>query len=122
MTYSNKVRELVARLPNSGELASATHCATRENPVCGDRLTLYLQVERDRVTDCSFTAEGCPAALAAAAGLTEMIRGVQLQECAAIDSNALLDYLEGLPTHKRHGADLAIAVLRAALQESCSAG
>ena len=115
MNYSDKVRELVAQLPNSGTLADATHEASAENPICGDRITLLLRVENERVIDCRFSAEGCPAALAGAAGLTEIVRGMTIRECAALRSENLLDHLGGLPAHKRHGADLAIDTLHSAL-------
>jgi nitrogen fixation NifU-like protein len=115
VTYSDKVRELVAQLPNSGTLANATHEASAENPICGDRVTLFLRVENERVVECRFSAEGCPAALAGAAGLTEIVCGMTIRECATLQSENLLEHLGGLPAHKRHGADLAIDTLRSAI-------
>ncbi len=115
MNYSEKVRELVGQLPNSGTLEDATHEASVENPICGDRVTLFLRVENGQIADCRFTAEGCPAALAGAAGLAEMVRGIPVRDCAALRPEDLLEYLGGLPPHKRHGADLATDALHAAI-------
>lgn len=113
--YSEKVRELVADLPNRGRLADATASFRAENPVCGDVTELQLKVESGRIEECRFLALGCPAAVASAAGVTELVRGRTVDRCRQLSVDGLLDYLGGLPTHKRHGAELAVEVLRRAL-------
>ncbi|HLV02403.1 MAG TPA: iron-sulfur cluster assembly scaffold protein [Acidobacteriota bacterium] len=113
--YSSVVKKLVHDLPNRGSLKTATHRAEGENPVCGDQIELFLQVEEGRVVDCHFQANGCPAAIASAAALTLMVKDKSLQECLDMTESALLEYLEGLPSHKLHGAQLALEVLRRAL-------
>lgn len=113
--YSEKVRQLVAELPNRGRLEGATASHRAENPVCGDVTELQLRVESGRIEDCRFLALGCPAAVASAAGLTELVRGRSVDRCRQLSVDGLLDYLGGLPSHKRHGAELAVEVLRSAL-------
>ncbi|MEJ2079888.1 MAG: iron-sulfur cluster assembly scaffold protein [Acidobacteriota bacterium] len=113
--YSDKVRELVADLPNRGRLDDATASYRAENPVCGDVTELQLKVDSGRVEDCRFLALGCPAAVASAAALTELVRGKTVARCRQLSVDGLLDYLGGLPAHKRHGAELAVEVLRQAL-------
>jgi NifU-like protein involved in Fe-S cluster formation len=120
--YSNKVRQLINDLPNRGRLASATHAGEATNPVCGDIVRLELRLDGDRVLEASFEAEGCPAALAAAAGLTEMVSGLDLGGCSTLRNENLLEYLDGLPSHKKHGADLAIDCLMKALSSPVSSG
>ena len=44
--YSERVRQLIYELPNSGTLGSKTHYAQRENPVCDDVTRLELRVEK----------------------------------------------------------------------------
>jgi NifU-like protein involved in Fe-S cluster formation len=113
--YSQTVRRLVASLPNRGGLPDPSHSAEGANPVCGDTVRLELRVAQGRVRACRFTGSGCPAALAAAAAVTELVEGNGVEECARLNVETLLEYLGGLPPHKRHGAELAVDVLRRAL-------
>lgn len=114
--YSERVRRLVATLPNRGSLADPSHTAKGVNPVCGDSVCFQLRVEDGRVLICRFTADGCPGAVAAAAAVTELVEGWSVEDCGKLEVEALLEDLGGLPPHKRHGADLAIEVLRRALE------
>lgn len=116
--YSPKVRSLVGELRNGGRIDDATHVGQSVNPICGDRVVFYLRFSRDRLERASFQAEGCTAALAAAAGLVELIADRTELECARITTAQLLTHLEGLPPHKIHGAEVALNALREALAKS----
>lgn len=114
--YSSVVQQLVHDLPNRGQVEPATHSARGENPICGDLVELSLQLNGERITACCFQASGCPAAIASAAAVTLLVRDRTLQECLSLSKETLLEYLGGLPSHKLHGAELAIEVLRKALR------
>lgn len=113
--YSSEVKRLTATLPNRGDLPNATHRAQGENPVCGDRIAFTIEIAEGLLKECRFTATGCPAAIASAAAVTELVTGRNVSACLALDSADLLEYLGGLPAHKHHGAELAVSVLRRAL-------
>ena len=113
--YSDCVRRLVAELPNSGFLEGATHHARVENPVCGDVVELFLRIEEGQVQSCRFRASGCPAAIAASAAVTILSEDMPVQSCLKIGVEDVLNYLGGLPTHKKHGAELAVEVLKRSL-------
>lgn len=71
-------RELIvdhARQPrNFGELASATHQADGINPLCGDKLTLWFEVDdEDQIVAARFAGSGCAISLASASLLTECV-------------------------------------------------
>lgn len=73
-------RELIldhARSPRHfGRLQNATHEAAGINPLCGDKLRLYLQVNADdRIEDTSFEGTGCAISVASASLLTDTIIG-----------------------------------------------
>ena len=114
--YSEKVRQLIKDLPNRGTLPDATHVSKVENPVCGDITHLYLKLTNGVVTECRFQSYGCPAALAASAAVTLLCQDKNLSACLQLDRDSILEYLGGLPSHKVHGADLAIDALRAAIE------
>jgi nitrogen fixation NifU-like protein len=59
-----------------GALDSASHKAEGYNPLCGDRVTVYLQLGADgRVTDIKFEGKGCAISQASASMMTEMLLG-----------------------------------------------
>ena len=60
---------------NEGPLEGATHEATAKNPLCGDRITLRLEVDADGISVARFEARGCMIARASASLLTEAVRG-----------------------------------------------
>jgi NifU-like protein involved in Fe-S cluster formation len=112
--YSPTVRRLVAELPNSGHLPGSSPSRVT-NPICGDALELYLILKDGHITESRFQASGCPAAIAAGAAITILAKGKSVAAAREIDVGQLLDFLEGLPAHKRHGAEMAVRALRQAL-------
>ena len=61
---------------NFGKLDPANREADGHNPLCGDKLTLYLNVDDDdRVTDVAFEGSGCAISTASASLLTEFVKG-----------------------------------------------
>lgn len=65
---------------NFGELPSANHCQVGHNPLCGDRLTLYL-IEKDGVIeDVRFEGTGCAISVASASLMTEVVKGKTVAE------------------------------------------
>jgi nitrogen fixation NifU-like protein len=113
--YSSQVQRLLHNLPNRGSCQGCTNKGRAENPICGDVIELQLQIVGGQVLDCTFRAYGCPGALAAAAGLTEIIKGQTVDSCRTVDETSLLRFLGGLPKHKEHGVALALAALSEAL-------
>jgi nitrogen fixation NifU-like protein len=60
---------------NWGELADATRKVEGHNPLCGDRLTLWVKMEGDRVSDVRFVGEGCAISKASASMMTQAVKG-----------------------------------------------
>ena len=54
------------------------------NPLCGDRLTLYLRVDDDVITDVSFQGSGCAISKASASLLTESVKGKTIAQAEAL--------------------------------------
>lgn len=102
---------------NVGELPAATGTATVENPACGDLVRVALKIEGGRITALRFRCDGCSGSIAAMSVASELVRGRTLAEARALDATALDAALGGLPTLKRHGADLAADALAAAIRD-----
>jgi nitrogen fixation NifU-like protein len=68
---------------NYGPLRSANHVAEGHNPLCGDRLKLYVDLEGDKVADLGFEGSGCAISVASASLMTEALKGRSLGEVRA---------------------------------------
>ncbi|HHL73299.1 MAG TPA: SUF system NifU family Fe-S cluster assembly protein [Bacteroidetes bacterium] len=61
-------------------MEDATHKSDGHNPLCGDRLTVYLHVDGDRITDVSFQGSGCAISKASASVMTTALKGKTVAE------------------------------------------
>lgn len=116
MAYSPKLKDHIANPRNAGELANANAIGEGTNPVCGDRLKLFLRVQNGRVEETGFLAYGCPPTLACGSALTELLVGKTVAESREISRKDLVDALDGLPSRKQHAASLALETLHRALE------
>jgi nitrogen fixation NifU-like protein len=79
---------------NRGSLADADVHLTGGNPGCADKVEMYARVGPDgRVTEVAFEGEGCTISMAAASYVTEMVRGMSLQEVEDLSYETLMDDL-----------------------------
>jgi nitrogen fixation NifU-like protein len=99
-----------------GLLESYTHHAQDDNPLCGDRLELTLQVDEDgRVVEVGWTGNGCAISQASASMLGEELIGKTLDEIKAIDKDQVLELI-GIPLsmNRLKCALLSLKVVKAA--------
>jgi len=115
--YSSKLLDHFEHPRNPGELSDADAHVRVENPACGDILELSLRVSDGRIREVRFLAKGCVPAMACGSLITEMVAGKTVDEAKAIDRNAVLKGIGGLPPASGHAAQLAIDALRAVLQK-----
>ncbi len=78
--YQEVIVDHGRRPRNFRKLDPATHHAEGYNPLCGDRLEVYVSVEDDRVADVSFEGSGCAISQASASLMTETLKGKTLAE------------------------------------------
>ena len=83
---------------NFGKLGGAHREARGNNPLCGDRITLSVKLEGERIADAKFEAKGCAISVASASMMTEMIKGKTVEE-----ARALFEQFHGLVTGKPGG-------------------
>lgn len=82
--YQETILDHGKRPRNFRELASANRKAEGYNPLCGDRETVYLELEGDTVRDISFQGAGCAISTASASMMTETIKGRSRSEAEAL--------------------------------------
>ena len=73
--YQDIILDHGRRPRNFRALEHATHRAQGYNPLCGDRVTVYLSLDGDRIDDVSFEGRGCAISTAAASLMTEVLKG-----------------------------------------------
>ena len=78
--YQEVILDHNRRPRNFHALAGASHTADGYNPLCGDRLTLYLKVEGDLIADVSFEGAGCAISKASASMMTDALKGRTIAE------------------------------------------
>jgi nitrogen fixation protein NifU and related proteins len=69
---------------NFRKIEHPTHFAHGHNPLCGDRVTVYLTLDGDRIADVAFQGRGCAISTAAASLMTEVLRGRTVDEARAL--------------------------------------
>jgi nitrogen fixation NifU-like protein len=110
--YSAQVLDHYRHPRNHGELPDADVYTETTNPVCGDLLKLWAQVEDGMVKRATFRVDGCIPAVACASRLTEMLAGHPLGELERIRPEDVEASLGGLPPAARHASVLAVDGLK----------
>jgi nitrogen fixation NifU-like protein len=103
---------------NAGHLEAPTATAEGVNPLCGDELSIELQVDDGVVTDVRYNGRGCAISQAAASMLSDTIKGRRVDELAGVGKDDVLEEL-GIPLTpiRLKCAMLSVGVLKVALNQ-----
>jgi len=82
--YQEVILDHNRRPRNFHAMAEPSHGAEGYNPLCGDRLKLYLRIDGDVITDVSFEGSGCAISKASASLMTDALKGHTLAEANAL--------------------------------------
>jgi nitrogen fixation NifU-like protein len=115
--YSEKVMDHFNNPRNVGVIDAADGVGEVGNPVCGDVMKITIKVDDDHIEDVKFQTLGCGAAIATSSIVTEMARGMTLDQAVAISKKQVADELGGLPPAKMHCSVLATDGLKAAVDD-----
>ena len=85
---------------NFGRLEQASHCQAGHNPLCGDKLTIYIMERDGIVEDVRFEGTGCAISVASASLMTESIKGKSIAEI-----EKLFDHFHHLVTEGKEPSD-----------------
>lgn len=85
---------------NFGKLESANHCQAGHNPLCGDKLMVYVRENNGVIEDVHFEGAGCAISVASASLMTEAVKGKSITE---IDK--LFDLFHHLVTEGKEPAE-----------------
>ena len=115
--YTDKVMDHFQNPRNVGVLKDADGVGKVGNPVCGDMMTFYVKVKDDRLEDVKFQTFGCGAAIAVSSIVSEMAKGMTLEEAMKLTNDRVAEELGGLPKNKLHCSNLGADALHAAIED-----
>lgn len=119
LPYNPKVMDLFRNPKNLGKMENATVVAVAGNPACGDMITFYLKISDQEVIEkAQFESYGCAANIATSSIVTEMIKGLTLENAwKNITWQKVTEEIGGLPSVKFHCGVLAVGALKRAIRQ-----
>lgn len=115
--YSKKVMEHFMNPKNVGSIEDPDGYGKVGNPVCGDLMEIFITVKDDRIDEIKFQTFGCGSAIATSSMVTEMAKGMKLDDAMKITRKDVADELDGLPPAKMHCSNLAADALHEAIKD-----
>ncbi len=120
MQYSEILMEHFKNPRNQGEIDKPDGVGEVGNPVCGDMMKIYIKVGKNSqgeeiLDDIKFQTLGCGAAIASSSMLTEMAKGMKVDEALKITREQIAEKLGGMPKEKIHCSVLAAEGLKKAV-------
>jgi nitrogen fixation NifU-like protein len=82
--YQEVILDHNKRPRNFRTIENASHQAEGHNPLCGDRLSLYLKVDDGRISDVAFVGSGCAISKASASLMTDAVKGQPVEEVRSL--------------------------------------
>jgi len=121
--YTDKLKDHFFNPRNVGEVEEPDGVGEVGSLACGDALKLTFKLDKNgKIAEAKFKTFGCASAIGTSSVLTEMIKGLTLDEAAKLTNKDIADYLGGLPEQKMHCSVMGREALEAAIENYQSDG
>jgi len=116
--YTENILDLYKNPRNKGHLENPTNQNSRNNPLCGDEVTIQIIINDNKITDVKFSGQGCAISMASTSMLTDKIKNMNIEMVNKLSKDDILEMLHiPISPGRLKCALLSLDTLRGALEK-----
>jgi len=115
--YTEEFLEHLEHTRNVGEIENPSGIGEARSETCGDVLRMMIRVNGEKIIDIKFKVYGCATAIAGGSLLTEMAKGLNVEDAEKITAAQLEESFKGIPEYKFKCLENVVKALMGAIDD-----